>query len=95
MSVDQNVRTAVLKPYTSHALDDESETPAVMFVCLLTLQSISPSLLAWSESAGTPPSNVKKRVIVKVAQQVFITLLYKIFLELLFAQKLIKLRHQT
>ena len=94
MSVDQNVRTAVLKPYTSHALGDESETPAVMFVCLLTLQSISPSLLAWSESAGTPPSNVKKRVIVKVGQQVF-TLLYKIFLELLFAQKLLKLRHQA
>ena len=55
MSVDQNVRTAVLKPYTSHALDDESETPAVMFVCLLTLQSISPSLLTLSESACPPP----------------------------------------
>ena len=55
MSVDQNVRKAVLKPYTSHALDEESETPAVMSVCLLTLQSISPSLLTLSESACPPP----------------------------------------
>ena len=48
MSVDQNVRTAVLIPYTFDALDDECETPAVLL-----------SLLTLSESAGTPPLNVE------------------------------------